>query len=259
MLITISPAKTLDLQKQTPTRRHSTPRFMQESERLVVCLRKYTAAQLSKLMGISTDLAELNRERFSDWQPPFTSSNSKQAILAFRGQAYVGLNVGAFSSEDFQFAQEHLRIPSGLYGLLRPLDLMQPYRLEMGTKLVTPGCKNLYEFWGDKITDRMNTDLKKHENKVLINLASKEYSKSIKPKLLNARIITPSFKEHKKGGYKQIAVFAKHARGLMTSFIIRHQLTNAEEIKTFDAEGYRYNDGLSSEDDWVFTRRDTTA
>ena len=136
---------------------------------------------------------------------------------------------------------------------------MQPYRLEMGAKLVTPGCKNLYEFWGDKITDRMNTDLKKHENKVLINLASKEYSKSIRPKLLNARIITPSFKEHKKGGYKQIAVFAKHARGLMTSFIIRHQLTNAEEIKTFDAEGYRYNDGLSSEDDWVFTRGDTTA
>ncbi len=165
MLITISPAKALDLQKQTLTKRRSTLHFMQESERLVVCLRKYKAAQLSKLMGISNELAELNRERFSDWRPPFTPSNSKQAILAFRGQAYVGLNAGAFSTEDFQFAQEHLRIPSGLYGLLRPLDLMQPYRLEMGRQFACNGSKHLYEFWGSKLTRHLKVELNRQPQK----------------------------------------------------------------------------------------------
>jgi len=254
MLITISPAKTLDLKKQTLTKRRSTPRFLKESGRLVERLREYSPAQISKLMGVSDELADLNHQRFIEWQPPFTPKNAKQAILAFRGQAYIGLNADTFCDDDFQFAQECLRIPSGLYGLLRPLDLIQPYRLEMGTKLSTPRCKNLYEFWGDKITDQLNADLKKHPSKVLINLASKEYFKSIKPKSLAARVVTPTFKEHKQGAYKQIAVFAKHARGLMTSWIIRNQLSEPDEIKAFGAEGYRYNDNLSSEDDWVFTR-----
>jgi len=254
MLITLSPAKTLDLEKQHLTRRRSTPRFLKESEQLVKCLREYSPKRLAKLMGISGELAELNHERFANWQPPFTPNNAKQAILAFRGQAYIGLNAAAYCEEDFQFAQRCLRIPSGLYGLLRPLDLIQPYRLEMGSKLATPGCKNLYEFWGNKITERLNADFGKAKSKVLVNLASNEYFKSIRPKLLGARVVTPTFKDRKNGVYKQIAVFAKHARGLMTSYIIRNRLSDVEEIKSFDVEGYCYNDALSSEDGWVFTR-----
>ena len=254
MLITLSPAKRLDFEKQNLIKRRSTPRFLKDSEQLVQRLREYSPAKLSKLMGVSDAIAELNHERFVQWRTPFTTNNAKQAILAFRGQAYVGLNADDYSDEDFQFAQECLRIPSGLYGLLRPLDLIQPYRLEMGCKLPTPGCKNLYEFWGNRITDQLSADLKKTKSKVLVNLASNEYFKSIKPKLLNARVVTPTFKEQKNGSYKMIAVYAKHARGLMASFIIRNRLVDIEGIKSFNIEGYCYNDGLSSEDDWVFTR-----
>lgn len=255
MLITLSPAKTLDFEKQQLTKRHSTPVLLKDSHQLVKCLREYSAKELSELMGISPDLAELNRKRFGEWHTPFTVSNAKQAVLAFRGHAYLGLNAVDYSADDFKFAQDHLRILSGLYGVLRPLDLIQAYRLEMGTKLETSGVKNLYEFWGTKITDTLNADLKKSKDKVLVNLASNEYFKSVQPKLLDARVVTPVFKENKGGTCKVVSVFAKKARGLMSSYIIQNRLTDVEGLRAFDVEGYRFSVKLSSENEWVFARK----
>ena len=255
MLITLSPAKTLDFDKQTFTRKHTTPIFLDDSSELVESLRGYSPKRLATLMGMSDKLAALNHERFSSWSPPFTTANAKQAVLTFNGLAYEGLAADRYSAADFTTAQKSLRILSGLYGILRPLDLIQPYRLEMGTKLKNSRGKNLYEFWGTSITEVMNRDLAGSKNPVLVNLASVEYFKSIQPALLEARIVTPTFKEQKNGTFKQVAFFAKKARGLMTSFIIQNQLEDVEDIKTFNLEGYRFNMALSEEDDWVFTRK----
>jgi len=255
MLITLSPAKTLDFDKQTLTRKHTTPIFLDDSSELVESLRSYSPKRLATLMGMSDKLAALNHERFSSWSTPFTTTNAKQAVLTFHGLAYEGLDANSYSAADFTTAQKSLRILSGLYGILRPLDLIQPYRLEMGTKLKNTRGKDLYEFWGTRITEVMNRDLAKSKDPVLVNLASVEYFKSIQPGMLQGRIVTPTFKEQKNGTFKQVTFFAKKARGLMTSFIIQNQLEDVEEIKTFNLEGYRFNMALSGEDDWVFTRK----
>jgi cytoplasmic iron level regulating protein YaaA (DUF328/UPF0246 family) len=206
-------------------------------------------------MGMSDKLAALNHERFSTWSGPFTTTNAKQAVLTFRGLAYEGLDADSYSATDFTTAQKFLRILSGLHGILRPLDLIQPYRLEMGTKLKSSKGKDLYEFWDTKITRVINKDLGKSKDPVLVNLASVEYFKSIKSEMLQGRIVTPTFKEQKNGDFKQVTFFAKKARGLMTSYIIQNQLEDVEEIKTFNLEGYRFNMALSDGDDWVFTRK----
>ena len=206
-------------------------------------------------MDVSAKIAELNFERFAAWRTPFTPKNSKQAVLAFKGDVYTGLDAESLKANDFKFAQNHLRILSGLYGLLRPLDLMQPYRLEMGRKIETDRGKNLYEFWDETITEGLNQQLKKIKSEYLINLASNEYFKSVKPKLLNAEIITPAFKDYKNGEYKMMGVYAKKARGMLSRYIIQNQMTDPELIKDFNEDGYKFNKKLSEGNTWVFTRK----
>ncbi|MET0049754.1 MAG: peroxide stress protein YaaA [Candidatus Thiodiazotropha sp.] len=254
MLIVISPAKTLDYETPPITRSHSKPRFLKDSQQLVSNLRNYSALDLAELMKLSMKLAELNFERYHDWKTPFSMKNAKQAVLAMKGDVYTGLDAETLSEESLDFAQAHLRILSGLYGVLKPLDLVQPYRLEMGTKLPNEAGKDLYAFWGETITQTINKDLKAQGDDVLINLASNEYYKSIKPKLIKGRIITPQFKERKNGGYQMIGVFAKRARGLMSRYIIDKRLQEPEALKRFKVEGYAYNKPLSKGDQWVFTR-----
>jgi cytoplasmic iron level regulating protein YaaA (DUF328/UPF0246 family) len=205
-------------------------------------------------MDISPKLAELNYQRFQAWSLPFTPENSWQAVLMFNGDVYQGLKAETFSTTEFETAQANLRILSGVYGLLRPLDLIQPYRLEMGTNIAIARKKNLYEFWKPKITSKLNAELAETGQKELINLASNEYFSALDTKKLKARIITPTFKEHKDGQYQMVSFFAKKARGLMSRFIIQNQITDPEEIKAFDLEGYFFNNQLSKGDNWVFTR-----
>ena len=254
MLIVVSPAKTLDYETPPKIREFSQPDYLDDSQQLVIRMRQFTAPQLSKLMGVSDKIADLNVDRFKNWNPKFTQKNAKQSVLAFKGDVYTGLDAESFSAKDFKFAQKHLRVLSGLYGLLRPLDLMQPYRLEMGTKLDTDHGKNLYDFWGSTITEGLNAQLKKTKSKYLINLASNEYFKAVKPKELDAEVITPAFKEYKDGEYKMIGFFAKKARGMLSRYIIQNQLTDPEDIKSFSEEGYKYNKKLSKGNNWVFTR-----
>lgn len=255
MLIVISPAKTLDYDTPAKTKVHTTPDYLDQSQLLIDRLRELSALDISELMHVSTKIAELNFDRYESWSTPFTPENSKQAVLAFKGDVYTGLDAETFNSQDFKFAQQHLRMLSGLYGLLRPLDLMEPYRLEMGTKLSNLRGKNLYEFWGNEITDGLNAQLKKIKSPYLINLASNEYFKAVKPKQLNGEIITPAFKEYKGGDYKMIGVYAKKARGTLSRFIIKNQLTNPEDIKDFNEDGYAFNKKLSKDNTWVFTRK----
>jgi hypothetical protein len=199
-------------------------------------------------------LGELNYERFLNWHRPFDSDNAKQALLAFTGDVYTGLAADTFKADDFKFAQQHLRILSGLYGLLRPLDLMQPYRLEMGTKFANRSGKNLYDFWGEKITEAVNAQLDKLGSQVLVNLASNEYFKAIKPKVLGAEIITPVFKDLKGGKYKIVSFYAKKARGMMAAYAIKNRITDVQALKQFDTAGYAYNPAMSTAREWVFTR-----
>jgi cytoplasmic iron level regulating protein YaaA (DUF328/UPF0246 family) len=201
-------------------------------------------------MSLSDKLGALNFERFQEWQTPFTEDNARPAVLAFKGDVYQGLDADSMSDEDLRWAQDHLRILSGLYGLLRPLDLMQAYRLEMGTKFANPRGGDLYQFWGDIITDELN----KTDSSVLVNLASNEYFKSVRKKAIGARIITPVFMDKKDDKYKIISFYAKKARGLMSSYIIRNRITEVEQIKNFDTDGYSYNAALSEADKWVFVR-----
>ncbi|MGK4330385.1 peroxide stress protein YaaA [Lonsdalea quercina] len=254
MLITISPAKTLDYTSPLPTKRHSQPELLERSSQLIERCKTLTPAEISSLMGISDKLAGLNAARFNDWQPHFTPDNARQALLAFKGDVYTGLAAEDFSDRDFSFAQKHMRILSGLYGILRPLDLMQPYRLEMGIKLKNQAGDNLYQFWGDTITDTLNQALEAQGDDILVNLASDEYFKSVKPKKLNARIIKPVFLDEKNGKYKVISFYAKKARGLMSRFIIQNQLTTPEQLKGFDLEGYGFAAEESSADELVFKR-----
>lgn len=256
MLLVISPAKTLDFDTPPNTDQHSQPDFLDDSQQLIEQLRELSPPQVAELMSISAKLADLNFGRYLDWAQPFTRGNAKQAVLAFKGDVYTGLNAATLGKKDLDWAQRHLRILSGLYGLLRPLDLMQPYRLEMGTSLVNNRGKDLYEFWGDSITDALNQVLAAQAKPVLINLASNEYFKAVNPEALAADIITPVFKDWKNGKYKIISFYAKKARGLMSRYIIQNRIQNPEKIKQFDVDGYQYNDAMSEGKQWVFTRQE---
>lgn len=255
MLIVISPAKTLDFDSKAVTRVHTEPGFLDDSQALINELRAMSPPEVSRLMGISAKLGDLNFGRYLNWHTPFSPANAKQAALAFKGDVYAGLRAETFNSQDFKFAQKHLRILSGLYGVLRPLDLIQPYRLEMGTKLRNEAGANLYKFWGDKITIALNKQLKKNKSDYLVNLASNEYFKAVKAKQLHADVLTPVFKDYKNGQYKLISFFAKKARGSMSAYIIKNKITAVDDIKAFDVDGYGFNKKLSSEKEFVFTRK----
>ena len=255
MLTLLSPAKTLDFETKPTTTKTSSSNLLARSEELITVMKEQSPQDLTKLMGISPKLAELNLQRYKDWKRPFHLKNAKQAILAFKGDVYIGLEAEAYNIRDLNFAQKNLRILSGLYGLLRPLDLIQPYRLEMGTRLSNKRGKDLYAFWGDEITEEIIEELSKHRNKTLINLASNEYFKSVTPELLPARLITPVFKDYSKGSYKVLSFFAKKARGAMASFIVRNRVNRPEDIKEFNTDGYQFNPDLTNSQQWVFTRK----
>lgn len=254
MLILISPAKTMDFESPLSTTEHTQPELLSKSQELVDVCRELSNDDLSKLMKISPKLAELNGQRFCNWQPIFNLENARQAILAFKGDVYTGLQVEDFSQQDFEFAQKHLRMLSGLYGLLRPLDLMQPYRLEMGTKLNNAAGKDLYSFWGETITGHVNEALQAQGDDIIVNLASDEYFKSVKLNNLKGRLIKPVFLEEKNGQYKIISFYAKKARGLMSRYIIKNQISTVEQLKAFDLEGYEFSAEHSHDDELIFMR-----
>lgn len=259
MLLVVSPAKNLDYETPSITAAFTQPEFLDKSEILINRCRRLSPAKISSLMKISDKLAGLNADRYASWSTPFDSANAKQAVLAFNGDVYAGLQANSFSESDLDYAQQHLRILSGLYGLLKPLDLMQPYRLEMGTKLNVRRSKNLYEFWGNTITDKINQDLSSQGDNILINLASNEYFKSVKTKLVDGVVVTPVFKDKKNGEYKIISFFAKKARGLMARYIIQNRITDVAELSGFDLEGYQFNPELSKTNQPVFTREEQVA
>lgn len=254
MLTIISPAKTLDNQSPLITSDYSKPQFMPETQQLVEVCKKLSANELAKLMSISPKLAEVNYQRFQDWHANFTPDNARQAILAFKGDVYEGLHVEDFTDKDLSFAQSHLRILSGLYGVLRPFDLIQPYRLEMGIRLKNGHNSNLYQFWGDKLTDYLNKELAQSATPTLINLASNEYFKAIKAKQLKASIIQPVFLDKSKDEFKVISFYAKKARGLMSRFIIKNNINQSNDIKSFNLEGYQFDSKRSTELEWFFIR-----
>lgn len=256
MLILISPAKTLDYQSPLATERFTQPALLEHSQQLIKTARTLSAPQIKKLMGISDKLADLNATRFHDWQPDFTPENARQALLAFKGDVYTGLQAETFSDTDFDFAQKHLRMLSGLYGVLRPLDLMQPYRLEMGIRFENERGKDLYQFWGDIITDTLNEALAQQGDEIVVNLASDEYFRAVKPKKLNARIIKPVFLDEKNGTFKVISFYAKKARGLMSRYIIEQRLTKPEQLTGFNREGYFFDEAASTPDELVFKRHE---
>ncbi|HEV2611412.1 MAG TPA: peroxide stress protein YaaA [Noviherbaspirillum sp.] len=256
MLIVLSPAKTLDYVTPPATDLHTRPDFIEHSAQLIDILKKKAPAEIASLMGISDALAALNADRFAAWSKRrFTTASAKQALFAFNGDVYDGLDATSLSARQIDYAQSHLRILSGLYGVLRPLDLMQPYRLEMGTRLDNPRGKDLYAFWGDLVTTALNAELEQQPSQILVNLASDEYFKSVKPKLLNARIVTPVFEDWKNGKYKIISFFAKRARGLMARYAITKGLRQVEKLKAFDSDGYAFDAAVSTENTWVFRRR----
>lgn len=253
MILVISPSKTLDFSPNS-FHTHTQPRQLDKSQALIDTVKQLSPEQLSGLMKISEKLSQLNWQRYRDFQQPFSLDNAKQALLSFKGDVYGGIDSDNYNEKDFSFAQKHLRILSGLYGALRPLDLIQPYRLEMGTRLQNEAGKNLYEFWDAQVTELLNQDFENESTPLLINLASNEYFKVIKPKVLKAKILTVNFKENKEGVFKTIGIHAKRARGLMTDFIIKNRLIEAEEIKAFNLDNYVFNSSLSSENEWVFSR-----
>ncbi|MDY6891835.1 MAG: peroxide stress protein YaaA [Pseudomonadota bacterium] len=253
MLILVSPAKTLDFQSPLAITEPTRPRFIEHSRQLIERLRELSLQEVAELMKLSDKLASLNVARYQSWQPEHTPDNARPALLAFKGDVYTGLDAASFSGADFRVAQQRLRILSGLYGVLRPLDLIQPYRLEMGTRLKTAAGANLYQFWGDRITAALNAELNPAGD-VVINLASNEYFKAVQPRALHARLITPVFKDYKQGQYKIISFYAKKARGLMSRYIIQNRLDTPEGIEAFDLEGYRFSPEQSRGDSWVFLR-----
>jgi cytoplasmic iron level regulating protein YaaA (DUF328/UPF0246 family) len=255
MLTVISPAKTLDFDAPLITRSATQPEFLARAAELVDDARALGVVEIQQLMGVSESIAELNQRRFRQWRLPFNLQNARQALLAFKGDVYLGLAADTLREAQLQFAQRHLRILSGLYGLLRPLDLMQPYRLEMGLAFANRGGRNLYDFWGEAITSALNSQLREANTAVLINLASQEYFRAVHTRALQAQVITPVFKERKDGQYKVVSFFAKKARGQMARYIIDHELTEPEDMKHFKVGGYRYNKTQSTEREWVFTRQ----
>lgn len=252
MKIVISPAKSLDFESKVPTSKATEGEFLSEAERLNKLLKKKSARGLSKLMSISDALGQLNYERNQEWALPFNEDNSRQALFAFSGDVYRGIDAYSLSNSDLDYTQNSLRILSGLYGILKPLDLMQPYRLEMGTRMAVGVKKNLYEFWKKKITSALNKELKAGE--LFVNLASNEYFKAIDSKTLKATVITPVFKDYKNGEYKTIMTYAKLARGYMTRHLIDVKAQTLDDIKSFSLEGYGYSEELSSGNELVFTR-----
>jgi cytoplasmic iron level regulating protein YaaA (DUF328/UPF0246 family) len=254
MLMVLSPAKTLDYETPPITKRFTQPQYLDHSQELITQLRELSPAQISELMHLSDKLAGLNAARFGSWTPDFTPANAKQALLAFKGDVYTGLDATSLTAADLGYAQKHLRMLSGLYGLLRPLDLMMPYRLEMGTKLANARGKDLYAFWGERISEWLNEALAEQGDDVLLNLASNEYFGAVKRKALNARIIDTEFRDLKNGQYKIISFYAKKARGLMSRFVITERIDTPAKLKEFDLQGYRYSDKDSSVDKLVFLR-----
>lgn len=255
MLAVISPAKKLDFETPAKDFPSTECALLNEAEVLIKRCKELSASDIASLMKLSDKLAGLNAARFGEWATPFNTENAKHAVHSFKGDVYVGLDADTLSNDDLEFAQTHLRILSGLYGLLRPLDLMQAYRLEMGTKLDNSRGKNLYEFWGNLITNTLNDALKEAKSEVLVNLASTEYFKAVKAKNVNAQIITPVFKDYKNGQYKIISFYAKKARGLMVRYMIDKRVSSPQELESFDYEGYQYNAELSSAKEMVFTRK----
>ncbi|OZC35114.1 peroxide stress protein YaaA [Marinobacter vinifirmus] len=253
MLMIISPAKTLDYESPLATETYTQPDYLDDACELIDQLKELEPHQVSNLMSISDKLGQLNAERFRSWHTPFTPDNARQAILAFKGDVYTGLDAESFSEDDFAFAQQHLRMLSGLYGLLKPLDLMQPYRLEMGTKFENKRGKDLYAFWGSKLTKALN-ELLAADDKVLVNLASNEYFKSVQKKDIDGRLVTPQFKDWKNGQYKMISFYAKKARGLMCRYAIQNRITQADDLKGFNLEGYYFSEEQSDTNNWVFLR-----
>lgn len=252
MITLLSPAKSLNFEDKAPVNEFTTPHFTDETQKLAKILKKYSSKKIGDLMKLSPALSDLNYERYQNFSDKYTLNNSKQAAWAFTGEVYRGLDANSLSKEDVKYAQDNLRLLSGIYGVLRPLDLMQPYRLEMGTKLkVTPKIDNLYKFWGSKITEKLNEEAR---GEAIINLASNEYFKSVKPKELNVPVITPIFKDFKNGQYKTIMTFAKNARGVMARYIIQNKLSDVEDLKGFDGNGYSFDAKQSTETDWVFVR-----
>lgn len=259
MLSVISPAKTLDYESPSTTRKTSQPEFLERAAELVDDARELEPAEIRSLMSVSENIATLNHQRFMDWHTPFDRDNAKQAILAFKGDVYTGLEAESMNTAQLNFAQKHLRILSGLYGLLRPLDLMQPYRLEMGLRFENRGGRNLYEFWGDELTNSLNKQLKKTGTPILLNLASNEYFKAVRAGGLDAEVITPVFKDLKNGKYKVISFFAKKARGQMARYVIDREINDVAALKKFRVGGYRYNAKESSARELVFTRDEAPA
>ncbi len=264
MLFVISPAKSLDFEAAALTDEYTSPMFLDKSQELIDILKGFKPKDISALMGVSDAIAELNVDRFNDWSRPFSLRNAKQAIYAFKGDVYTGISVETAEQAQVNYIQNQVRILSGLYGVLRPLDLMQAYRLEMGTRLENSAGKNLYHFWGSDCTDQLNEDLKGDNEScegdaVIVNLASNEYYKSVQPKNLNARVITPIFKDLKGGKYKIVSFYAKKARGLMVRYAADHLISDPEDLKGFDYQGYAFNAELSSDNDWVFTRDEPPA
>jgi cytoplasmic iron level regulating protein YaaA (DUF328/UPF0246 family) len=255
MLIVLSPAKTLDFDTPAHVDTATQPDFLKRSAQLIAILREMPPSQIASLMRISDPLAALNAERYAAWTPKFTSRNAKQALLAFNGDVYEGLDASTLKPKQLDYAQAHIRILSGLYGLLRPLDLMQAYRLEMGTKLANPAGKDLYAFWGDTITETLNREIAQTKAQALVNLASEEYFKAVKPALLEVPVITPVFQDWKNGQYKIISFYAKRARGLMARYAAEKGLKRAASLKDFDVEGYAYAEEISDAQHWVFRRK----
>ena len=254
MLAIISPAKSLDFDGRAPTRKSSVPAFLDDSAELIRELRELAPQDLSDLMGISTSLAELNYDRYAAWGEPFNRECAKQAMFAFNGDVYMGLKSTEFSERDLTWAQKHLRILSGLHGILKPLDLIQPYRLEMGTRLPNGRGSDLYDFWRGKVTAALNEAIDAQRQPILVNLASNEYFNAVDATRIDARIITPNFKDLKKGRYKFISFFAKKARGLMAAYLIKNRVSTLKALKAFDWQGYRFSPADSSANDWVFLR-----
>jgi len=254
MLVTLSPSKGQDFESPSPSSIYSIPDQLADSQLLINESKKLDVPDVRDLMDVSENIAILNVERFNTWQTPFTPENAKPALFAFKGDVYSGIQKEKYSDDDLAYAQDHLRILSGLYGALRPMDLIQPYRLEMKTKLANPRGENLYQFWDERITDVLNKNLNEQKEAVLVNLASNEYFKSVKPKKLDGRLLDINFKETKDGKTRVIAIFAKRARGMMTDFILRNRIEFAEDLKDFGAGGYRFSPELSTENNWVFER-----
>lgn len=253
MLILLSPAKKLSIEGGKLTD-FTLPKFTVASSELIKELRKYSPKKLRQLMKVSTDIAELNVERYAKWTENHTLEDAKQAVLAFTGEVYNGLQAAKFNDDELNYTQQHLRILSGLYGVLKPMDLIHEYRLEMGTKLKFKKYANLYNFWGDKIVNELNDLLKTHQNKTIINLASTEYFKAVNTKKLNAKLVTPVFKDGKNGEYKVVMMYAKKARGMMVNYIIKNKIDNPADLISFNSEGYYFNPKLSTENELVFYR-----